>query len=74
MPTTLPYIYCKIWQAAKAELYKMKIYMQHIMIDKQFIKISLIKAVRYVYTCVYINPYVYTYVKAFTKEKIVQGT
>ena len=52
----------------------MKIYVQWVTIDKQFVKVSLTKAVCYVYTCVYINKYVYTYIKAFIKEKIVKGT
>ena len=37
--------------------------------DKQFINVSLTKAMGYIYTCVFINTYVYACIKAFIKEK-----
>ena len=52
----------------------MEMYVQQVMIDKQFLKVSLTKAVCYVYTCVYINIYVYTYVKELYKRKKLKGT
>ena len=65
----LPYSCCKICQGAKAELHEIRMYVQQVTIDKQFIKVLLTKAVHYVYICACINTYVYTYVKAFIKEK-----
>ena len=47
----------------------MEIYVQQVTMNKQFVKVSLTKAVCYVYTCVYINTYIYTYIKAFIKDK-----
>ena len=41
-------------------------------IDKQFVKVLLTKAVRYVYTCVYINTDVYTYVKSLYKKNFLR--
>ena len=51
----------------------MEIYVQQVVIDKQYAKVSLTKAVRYVYTYVYINTYVYTYVKGFYERKSFKG-